>query len=106
MSRQRLEKYPDDFNATYNIGDILLNRGKAVDAIPYFQAAPKANRVSVTAATELGGSFHRVAARRGRGSSSARSRSKRPTATRASTWAAWQRRRTVGEGRRRVPIES
>ncbi|HEY1337363.1 MAG TPA: tetratricopeptide repeat protein, partial [Bryobacteraceae bacterium] len=54
MMRDRLEKYPDDFNANYTIGDILLNRGKAADAVSYFQTALKTNPASVIAATELG----------------------------------------------------
>jgi Flp pilus assembly protein TadD len=54
LMRQRLEKYPDDFNANYNLGDSLLSKGDAAGAIPYFQAACKANPVSVVAATELG----------------------------------------------------
>src|SRR5689334_14695716 len=54
MMRDRLEKYPDDFNANYTIGDILLNRGKANDAISFFQTALKTNPASVIAATELG----------------------------------------------------
>ena len=29
LMRQRLEKYPDDFNANYNLGDALLNQGNA-----------------------------------------------------------------------------
>ena len=54
LMRQRLEKYPADFNANYNLGDSMLTRGDAVGAIPYFQAASKANPASVVAATELG----------------------------------------------------
>jgi Tfp pilus assembly protein PilF len=54
LMRQRLEKYPDDFNANYNVGDSFLNKGDAAGAIPYFQAACKANPASVVAATELG----------------------------------------------------
>ncbi|HYL97033.1 MAG TPA: tetratricopeptide repeat protein, partial [Terriglobales bacterium] len=54
LMRQRLEKYPDDFNANYNLGDALLNKGDAAGAIPYFQTAFKANPTSVVAATELG----------------------------------------------------
>ncbi|HXA51197.1 MAG TPA: tetratricopeptide repeat protein, partial [Candidatus Acidoferrum sp.] len=54
LMRQRLEKYPEDFNANYNLGDSLLSRGDAAGAIPYFQAAAKANPASVVAATELG----------------------------------------------------
>jgi tetratricopeptide (TPR) repeat protein len=54
LMRQRLEKYPDDFNANYNLGDALLSRGDVARAIPYFQAAFRANPQSVVAATELG----------------------------------------------------
>jgi tetratricopeptide (TPR) repeat protein len=54
VMRQRLEKYPDDFNANYNLGDSLLTRGDAAGAIPHFQAACRANPASVVAATELG----------------------------------------------------
>jgi Flp pilus assembly protein TadD len=54
LMRQRLEKYPDDFNANYNLGDALITKGDAVGAIPYFQAACRANPTSVVAATELG----------------------------------------------------
>jgi tetratricopeptide (TPR) repeat protein len=52
--RQRLIKDPDDFNANYNLGDALLNKGDAAGAIPYFQAAYRANPTSIVAATELG----------------------------------------------------
>lgn len=54
LMRQRLEKYPDDFNANFNLGDALLNKGDAAGAIPHFEAAFKANPASVVAATELG----------------------------------------------------
>lgn len=54
LVRQRLEKYPDDFNANYNLGDLLLSQGNAAGAIPHFQAAFKANPASIVAATELG----------------------------------------------------
>jgi tetratricopeptide (TPR) repeat protein len=54
LARQRLEKYPDDFTANYNVGDRLLTRGDAAAAIPYFEAACKANPASSVAATELG----------------------------------------------------
>jgi tetratricopeptide (TPR) repeat protein len=52
--RQRLEKYPSDFSANYNIGDLLLTKGDAAGAIPYFQLAVQASPESVVAATELG----------------------------------------------------
>ena len=54
FARQRLEKYPDDFTANYDVGDRLLARGDASGAIPYFEAACKANPASAVAATELG----------------------------------------------------
>jgi Flp pilus assembly protein TadD len=54
LMRQRLEKYPDDFNANYNLGDALLNKGDAAGSIPYFQTAFTANPRNVVAATELG----------------------------------------------------
>jgi Flp pilus assembly protein TadD len=54
MARQRLQKYPDDFIANYNVGDILLSRGDAAGAIPYFQNAAKTNPASVIAAIALG----------------------------------------------------
>jgi tetratricopeptide (TPR) repeat protein len=53
LMRQRLEKYPDDFTANYNLGDMLVERDPKA-AIPYFEAATKANPTSVVAATELG----------------------------------------------------
>jgi tetratricopeptide (TPR) repeat protein/mono/diheme cytochrome c family protein len=54
LMRQRLEKYPTDFSANYNIGDLLLTKGDAAGAIPYFQLAVQASPDSVVAATELG----------------------------------------------------
>ena len=54
LMSQRLEKDPDDFNANYNLADSLLTKGDAAAAIPYFQAACRANPASVVAATELG----------------------------------------------------
>ncbi len=51
---QRLEKYPADFSANYNIGDLLLSKGDAAGAIPYFERAWKTEPSSVVAATELG----------------------------------------------------
>jgi Flp pilus assembly protein TadD len=53
LMRQRLEKYPDDFTANYNMGDLMVERDP-VGAIPFFEAATKANPGSVVAATELG----------------------------------------------------
>jgi tetratricopeptide (TPR) repeat protein/mono/diheme cytochrome c family protein len=54
LVRQRLEKYPEDFTANYDLGETLLGRGDAAGAIPYFETAAKANPASPVAATELG----------------------------------------------------
>jgi tetratricopeptide (TPR) repeat protein len=54
LMRQRLEKYPDDFTANFNLGDLLMNRQDAAGAVPYFEAAVRSNPVSVVAGTELG----------------------------------------------------
>lgn len=52
--RRLLEKYPEDFTANFNMGDLLLSKGDATGAIPYFEAASKADPRSALAATELG----------------------------------------------------
>jgi tetratricopeptide (TPR) repeat protein len=57
LAERRLQKYPDDFGANYNMGDILLNKGNAAEAVSYFQKAAKADPRSVVAATELGIAF-------------------------------------------------
>jgi tetratricopeptide (TPR) repeat protein/mono/diheme cytochrome c family protein len=54
LVRHRLGKYPEDFGANYNMGDLLLSQGDASGAIPYFQVAAKADPSSALAATELG----------------------------------------------------
>ncbi len=54
LVRQRLQKYPADFTANYDLAESLLNKGDAAGAIPYFQAARKSDPTSVVAATELG----------------------------------------------------
>ena len=54
LSRQRLEKDPENFTANYTLGDLLMNKGKAAEAIPYFEASSKADPESVIASTELG----------------------------------------------------
>jgi tetratricopeptide (TPR) repeat protein len=54
VSAQQLEKYPDDFTANFRMGDILLTRNQAGQAIPFFQRAAESDPRSVLAATELG----------------------------------------------------
>ncbi len=51
---QRLSKYPEDFTANYNMGDLQLSQGKTAEAISSFEKAAKANPRSVLAANELG----------------------------------------------------
>jgi Flp pilus assembly protein TadD/mono/diheme cytochrome c family protein len=54
MMRGRLEKYPDDFTANYNLGDVLLNKGDAAAAVAHFEKAFQADPHNVVAANELG----------------------------------------------------
>ncbi len=54
LVRQRLQKYPEDFTANYDLAESLLSKGDVAGAIPYFQAARKSDPTSVVAATELG----------------------------------------------------
>lgn len=53
-AKQRLEKYPDDFGANFNMGDLLLSQGNAAGAVDFFRKASSADPRSVVAATELG----------------------------------------------------
>lgn len=62
VSAQQLKKYPDDFTANFRMGDLLLTRNQAAEAIPYFQRAAETDPRSVLAATELGAAL--FAARR------------------------------------------
>jgi tetratricopeptide (TPR) repeat protein/mono/diheme cytochrome c family protein len=52
--RRLIEKYPEDLAANFNMGDLLLNKGDAPSAIPYFEAASRADPRSALAASELG----------------------------------------------------
>jgi Flp pilus assembly protein TadD/mono/diheme cytochrome c family protein len=54
IARQRLDKYPADFSANYILGDLLMSRDKADEAIPYFEKAAQAQPTSALAASELG----------------------------------------------------
>ncbi len=54
LAEDRLKKYPGDFSANYNMGDAMLNKGDAAQAVRYFENAVKANPDSVVAVTELG----------------------------------------------------
>ncbi|HEY7303559.1 MAG TPA: tetratricopeptide repeat protein [Bryobacteraceae bacterium] len=54
VTKQRLEKYPTDFVANFDMGDLLLNQDKAAEAIAYFERACQAQPTSPLAASELG----------------------------------------------------
>jgi tetratricopeptide (TPR) repeat protein len=54
LVKQRLQKYPDDFTANFNMGDLLLGKGDAEAAVSFFEKACKAEPGSALAATELG----------------------------------------------------
>lgn len=54
MMRGRLQKYPDDFTANYNLGDVLLNKGDTAAAVAHFEKAFQADPHNVVAASELG----------------------------------------------------
>lgn len=54
ITTQRLEKYPDDFTANYNMGDLLLSKGDTSGAIAHFEKSAQADAHSALAATELG----------------------------------------------------
>jgi tetratricopeptide (TPR) repeat protein/mono/diheme cytochrome c family protein len=54
VARQRLEHEPADFSANFILGDLLLSRGEALQALSYFEAAWKTEPRNAVAATELG----------------------------------------------------
>lgn len=54
LMHRLFEKYPQDFSANFNLGDLLLTKGDAAAAVPYFERAAKAEPQSALAASELG----------------------------------------------------
>ncbi|HLH02049.1 MAG TPA: tetratricopeptide repeat protein [Bryobacteraceae bacterium] len=54
LAQERLRKYPDDFGANFNMGDVELSKGDAAQAIGFFEKATKAEPRSPVAASELG----------------------------------------------------
>ena len=54
MMRGRLQKYPNDFTANYNLGDVLLNKGDTAGAVTHFAKAVEADPHNVVAANEMG----------------------------------------------------
>lgn len=54
IMRRRLEKYPGDFSANFNLGDLMMNQNNPGAAVPYFRMATEADPNSAIAAGELG----------------------------------------------------
>jgi len=54
VMRHRLEKYPGDFSANFNMGDLMMNQENPSAAIPCFRLALQADPTSAMAAGELG----------------------------------------------------
>ena len=54
LARQRLVNEPANYSANFNLGDLLLSRGDAAGAVPYFDAAAKAQPRNALVATQLG----------------------------------------------------
>jgi Flp pilus assembly protein TadD len=54
LARQRLVNEPANYSANFNLGDLLLSRGDAAGAVPYFEAAAKAQPRNALVATQLG----------------------------------------------------
>src|SRR5262249_4109697 len=54
LMRRRLEKYPSDFTAHFNLGAVLESAGKVKEAIAHYQAALRARPDSVIVQNNLG----------------------------------------------------
>jgi tetratricopeptide (TPR) repeat protein len=54
LMRRRLEKYPADYTAHFNLGAVLQAQDKQAEALTQFQQALKINPTSVAALTSLG----------------------------------------------------
>ena len=54
LMRRRLEKYPGDFSANFNLGDLMMSQNNPAAAVPYFHLAVSADPQSAIAAGELG----------------------------------------------------
>jgi Flp pilus assembly protein TadD/mono/diheme cytochrome c family protein len=54
LMQHRIEKYPGDFSANFNLGDLMMNQNNPAAAVPYFRLAVEADPNSAIAAGELG----------------------------------------------------
>ncbi|MBV9500566.1 MAG: tetratricopeptide repeat protein, partial [Acidobacteriaceae bacterium] len=57
---RRLEKYPGDFAANFNLGDLMMDQNNPSAAVPYFRMAVLADPDSAIAAGELGAALFAV----------------------------------------------
>ena len=57
IMRRRLEKYPGDFLAQYNLGALLQSKGQLAGAVSAYQRALEADPASATAHNSLGAAF-------------------------------------------------
>ncbi len=54
LMHRRLEKYPGDFSANFNLGDLMMDQNNPAAAVSYFRMAAEADPNSAIAAGELG----------------------------------------------------
>ncbi len=54
IMQRRLEKYPGDFSANFNLGDLMMGQNNPAAAASYFRLAASADPSSAIAAGELG----------------------------------------------------
>lgn len=57
VMKRRLEKYPADFVAHYNLGALMVSRGDFAASVPYLEAALKLEPHNATARNTLGGAL-------------------------------------------------
>jgi tetratricopeptide (TPR) repeat protein/mono/diheme cytochrome c family protein len=60
VMHRRLEKYPGDFSANFNLGDLMREQNKQELAVSYFRLAAKADPNSAIAAGELGAALFAI----------------------------------------------
>lgn len=55
--QDRYKKYPDNFSANYNMGDMLLTKGNAAGAIPFFEKAAQLKPDSILGPVGAGDAY-------------------------------------------------
>ncbi len=56
--QDRYRKYPDNFTANYNMGDMLLTKGNAAEAIPFFEKAAQLEPDNILGPVGLGDAYY------------------------------------------------